>query len=658
MSSSSETLDSLCSIHSEKTILGKDFSQVVIKSRQGFNNLFKDAVEIYGVTYADSPELIYELFTKKNLEHLELVVGDSADYREKLQGKVKLAEHLEQLKSDGKLLIYVSTKMIHAKFYFVKTSDGSLNVIVTSANLTKNAQDATYQKNIAVVFSNMQLKKYEWLRTDFESSYDELKEYAKLFMEDLSELIEETPEKDKKQIIKEWLRTDKQSAEEQQISIINQEIVNRALHSSEDDVEFVMDVKSFPKRLRKDATTILSNEKSSVKKQEQRFSINAKKFLERRRKEFGIPLMHIDETEKVVRGIKPGLVLTEKPTSPADVNESLNHIESFFETVDTLGQTNNPLFVKAHMFEALLYFLYAPFSNWHIKQLKSWDAVGEKPFPHLYIWGESNAGKGTLASFALRLISNGIVTTAVDAQKVTPGRLAEIKTGLSTSFPLPLDDITSNKFTSLEDMIRNYYKSWSLETVFPALIFITNNHAPKPWLKNRVKFLTFDVRFERSPRNTAQVNQIIKKQNPLFKWFSYHILHDLDSHLVLEKDFLKPARNTLQFLYDYANRSLPDYFPSDPVEKMYDIGREKWKQLYHQELIHEEFKKDQLLIHFEQPIQSWQIIDYHRMLPSDTRSELVGTNIIINNPDRYVSWLPPKYRRQGNLVDRLKKILR
>lgn len=656
-SSQSSTLDSLVSINPKNVISAEDFNQVVIKSRQSFDNLFNGAREIIGVTYADSPDLIFELFTKKNLERLELVVGDASDYREKLQGKLKLAEQLESLKSEGKLLLYVSDKMIHAKFYFVKTIDGNLNVIVSSANLTRNAQDASYQKNIADVYTKVHLKKYTWLRDLFENNYDELKSYASLFMEDLTELFEQQPEKEKKQVLKEWLNTDKQTAEEQQISIINQEIVKRALLTSEDDIEFIMDVKSLPKKLRRDATTILSKDKSVVKKQEQRYSINAKQFLERRTKKYGIPIMCVNEEENIVRGIKPGLILTEQPSEPNLVNDALDHIESFFLTVDRLGQTNNTTFVKAHMYEALLYFLYAPFSNWHIRWLKQYDATSEKPFPHLYIWGESNAGKGTLASFALRLISLNLVTTAVDAQTMTPGGLYEIKTGLSTSFPLPLDDITSKKLSSLEEMIRNYYKNWSLETIFPALIFITNDHAPKSWLKNRVKFLTFDVRFERSPRNTAEINKIIKKTNPIFKWVSYGILNDIEPGMTLDKDFLKPIRTVMMNLYEYANRPLPEYFPIEPVEELFDIGREKWKKLYEQDLVSEEMKKEQLILSFEGSMQSWQIMDYHRMIPSNTRSKQLGTKIVIHNPKEFVTWLPKKYRKKGSVVGRLKNLL-
>jgi hypothetical protein len=652
------TLDTVCEIKSAKQISSIDFSQIVINSRQNFNSLFKDAIEIYGVTYSDSPELLYDFFKKKNLQRLELVVGDAEDYREKLQGNPILAEELEQLKSSGKLILYVSNKMIHAKFFFIKTIHNTLKVVVTSANLTKNAQDASYQKNIADVFNNVHLKKYDWLKHIFQKNFDELKSFASLFMEDLTEIIQQNPEKEKREIIIEWIQNDTQSQHQHQVALINQDLVKKALSTREDDIEFIMDVKSLPKELRKNANLILSQYKNIEKKQEQRYSIHAKHFLEERRKQYGIPDMYIDEDKHIVQGIQPGLILTGNNMDPDELNDSLEHIESFIETVDTLGHTNNTLYVKAHMFEALLYFLYAPFSNWHIKQLKIRDAADEKPFPHLYIYGESNAGKGTLASFALRLISNGIVTTAVDAQEITPGKLRDIKIGSSTCFPLPLDDITSKKLNSLDDIIRNYYKNWSFENIFPALIFITNNRTPQPWMKNRVKFLTFDVRFDRSPSNTSQVNKIIKKQNDVFKALSYIILNEIDSDLVLEKDFLAPIRRAMIQLYEKAGRSLPDYFPSIPAEQRFDINKEMWKKLYTQNMLNEEMKKDHLILQFNTTIESWALNNYLGMLPRNIRANKMGQKIIVKNPEQFFLWLPDKERNQGTLTNLIKSFIK
>lgn len=73
----------------------------LFKSYSRFETYFEGAVRIRVVTYCDSPEFILELFDRvPSLEHLEVVVGDVVDYRERLIDKPELADRLERL-SDG-----------------------------------------------------------------------------------------------------------------------------------------------------------------------------------------------------------------------------------------------------------------------------------------------------------------------------------------------------------------------------------------------------------------------------------------------------------------------------------------------------------------------------------------------------------------------------
>ena len=99
----------------------------LFRSYGRFETYFEDAVRMRVVTYCDSPEFILELFDRVDtLEQLEVVVGDVADYRERLIDKPELADRLEQLKRDEKLVIYLcETKEVHSKLYLVEYSAGS-----------------------------------------------------------------------------------------------------------------------------------------------------------------------------------------------------------------------------------------------------------------------------------------------------------------------------------------------------------------------------------------------------------------------------------------------------------------------------------------------------------------------------------------------------
>jgi hypothetical protein len=68
----------------------------LFRSYGRFETYFEAAVRMRVVTYCDSPEFILELFDRvESLEHLEVVVGDVEDYRERLIDKPELADRLE-----------------------------------------------------------------------------------------------------------------------------------------------------------------------------------------------------------------------------------------------------------------------------------------------------------------------------------------------------------------------------------------------------------------------------------------------------------------------------------------------------------------------------------------------------------------------------------
>ena len=209
----------------------------LFKSYGRFETYFEDAVRMRVVTYCDSPEFILELFDRVDtLEQLEVVVGDVADYRERLIDKPELADRLEQLKRDDKLVIYLcETKEVHSKLYLIEysaesdDSDGSgetdasqqtfewtdsdstassggtdtgesedtagtetvrpATAIVGSPNLSSNAW--TRQANTGVVFET---ETDTSLWGDFVDFYEEHRSYNNdgPFLDDLTERLERT----------------------------------------------------------------------------------------------------------------------------------------------------------------------------------------------------------------------------------------------------------------------------------------------------------------------------------------------------------------------------------------------------------------------------------------------------------------------------------
>jgi hypothetical protein len=98
---------------------------------------------------------------------------------------------------------------------------------------------------------------------------------------------------------------------------------------------------------------------------------------------------------------------------------------------------------------------------------------------------------------------------------------------------------------------------------------------------------------------------------------------------------------------------VPDFFPTRPLESIYDAGRIKWRDLAERsgqaELAYE---KDRLTISMSADLESYEIRQYHFMLPQSVKSELRGRKIVVDNPDDFQSWFEAG-RVNRNLLSRL-----
>ena len=212
-----------------------DHSHVeIFKSWRSFSDVFDGAKRMRVVTYCDSPEFILDLFEDlDDLDFLEVIVGDVSDYRERLIDKPDLADRLEQLRSEGKLVIYLcENKEVHSKLYLIEYNDSVLEeadedgdedqmtlggeapvetepedtddgtpakVIVGSPNLSRNAW--SNQTNMGVVYDTKTdselYGEFEELYRDHRDSYNS----GGPFLEDLSEQLELSDD-DREEVIK------------------------------------------------------------------------------------------------------------------------------------------------------------------------------------------------------------------------------------------------------------------------------------------------------------------------------------------------------------------------------------------------------------------------------------------------------------------------
>jgi hypothetical protein len=352
---------------------------------------------------------------------------------------------------------------------------------------------------------------------------------------------------------------------------------------------------------------------------------------------FDVPTMHLNESKNELKFHYDGTVyrVTQPPTNPERIDEALAEIEDYFATVDNYGNSNNPTAVKAHMYEALLWFFWAPFANRQAQFYREHGINLDKALPYLYVFGESNGGKGTFCRFALSLISGNRVEAPVDADEIGKRKVRNLRSA-HTSFPIVVDDITKQKVNSL-DTLRNYWSGWTGETAYPMFAFISNDKRPGEWFRNRAKILRFDVNFMTSHQGEAEVNRLIDTENPIFQWFGYEYLNR-DLELGTDSDALREVRAAMQDLYEHADRPLPDYFPTEPAEQAYDTGRERWRNLIDREDVEIAKDSDTLQVTFPESM-NFELHEYKRDPPMTVRIEKRGLDLIIKTPDEFFDWL-------------------
>jgi hypothetical protein len=359
----------------------------------------------------------------------------------------------------------------------------------------------------------------------------------------------------------------------------------------------------------------------------------------------GVPIMQVDVEKSEVRlGIDGSMrICSELLPDQSQVNLALEHIESYLQAVHK-GQSRDPLFVQRCMFESLLYVFSAPFAHEHMKiKQRLYGAIERRGPRFLYVYGDSKNGKTTLLRFALKLITG-------QASEPCPGadfNTKKIPLGLSTVFPLLFDDVTSSQRVALEKVFKSYWEVWwTPELACPQIILTSNLYNLPEWAKSRSKQVHFDVYFAPTEDTRRTLADLFVRENRIFNWFSYLYLQHLRNYEPNSDDELETARIVMKQVYEYAGRDVPSLFPEEPIEQLYDMGREKWLDLLHG-LKQAETRKDKgrTLVDFSSDMAIREVKEYQGLLPQSIKSRIQGKTLIIESPHEYEAWL---YKRHKN----------
>lgn len=672
---------------------GAEMHWETVKSWQSFTDFFEDAVRIDAVTYCESPELLLDLFEKQEekLEQMDVLVGNREEYQSSVNDAT-VARQLERHYREENLIVRLKNqKVVHSKLYRIVKPDDVVTLIAGSANLSYNSWKN--QTNSVVVFdttvdSQLDQKFQQWLA-------DHRERYAnEIFMEDLAEELDQIDdEEEREQRIELWIdnRNTNLSEQGEIHSSVSEELeelgkdVDRVV-SVTDDPEEADDVVSIQHEAiePEDSGTATDGGDTSgapegitaAKTPEYTVTLPTQSLgdssyleemeqdLKRRGADVGsdaittpvegytnyletrydVPKMWIDTEQGAVRlqqGEHHRVLTASEDSSPQALDDALANIERYIETVDRWGETNNEQAVMAHMYEGVLYGLWAPFVNLYAEQFYG-SVTLDNALQYLYIFGESDAGKDKFTEFVLRLLSDDLVRGSADADDVGKNQIRSLR-NVDTIFPYVISDISKQKIERIETLRNFWQDSWhpSNEIAYPTLIFTSNDSRPNDWFRNRSKMLHFDVAFPSNPEDEGfygaqeDLNEILDVRNPIFSFVSRRVLGE---QLYTDASgTVDDVRNVFLDFYSQADRDVPEYFPREPANREYNIGKRKWKQARERGDVAFERRENHLIADFE--LEPHELYSFRKTLPTKMRPEKSGRKIIIKNPDDFREWL-------------------
>ncbi len=672
---------------------GAEMQWKTVKSWSTFTKFFHDAVHIDAVTYCESPDLLLDLFTKHadELETMDVLVGNREEYQSAVND-VTVARELERYCREDKLLVRLKNRrVVHSKLYRIVKPDDKVSLIVGSANLSHNSWKN--QTNSVAVFhtavdSQLDQQFQAWIQDHRDTYANEI------FMEDLVEKLEQIDdEEEKEKRIELWIdNRDTQLTEQGEVH----STVGKELEQLGGDVDKVVSVTDNPEEA--DELISLQHEQiqpensqngdggdededesdgvTAARTPDYTITLSTQGFetdgylnqmetdLKRRGADVGsdsittsvegytnylktrydVPKMWIDDARTrthLQQGEHHRILTAKDDPSPEAIDRALANIEAYIETVDKWGETNNEVAVMAHMYEGVLYGLWSPFVNLYAQQFYG-NVTLDNALQYLYIFGESDAGKDKFTEFVLRLLSDNLVRGSADADNVGKDQIRSLR-NIDTVFPYVISDISKQKIERIETL-RNFWKdSWTPENdvSYPTIIFTSNDSRPNDWFRNRTKMLHFDVAFPSNPEDEGfykaqeDLNSILDTHNPIFSYVSHRLL--TDELYKNASGTVGDVRRIVREFYDIADRDVPPYFPENPANREYNIGKRKWRQVQDRGDVSFERREDHLIASFD--LEPHELYSFRKTLPTKMRPEKSGRNIIIKNPDDFREWL-------------------
>lgn len=488
-------------------------AEFVAEEKTGWNELFENYDEMYGITFSSGISFMEKVFEK--FSHVEMIFGFEGvlddDIAAVISTQIKNVETLAKSKHAvrfaermqlGEIELRVSRDIkSHEKIFILKAQDGRVRVIVGSANMSASAFCGLQRENI-VCFDD--IKAFDYYRNLFE----DFKERCSDSVSDkvITALVDD----------EDYIRN---NIDETPLfkTIADKKMV--FLEQAEDDanVEYVADVKGMeaeikpmiPKMKPDAGKILLTGETTKAIKRKYEDNANIKKVHEKK-----LPKLRIDyDTKELYFNGK-------KLDSNQDTEKVKNDVLCLTNIIDSLSSFHGDYAKSQKDYYKFLNWYFASIFMPYLRYVGVKNDYAVTPFPVMGIlYGDSNGGKSTFVSLLSKLMS-GVKIPQNNSNDFTETNISKLKRACE-GIPINIDDLAKTQYDSnFEKVIKD--DNWGIEDRFinyPSVVISTNKLASlKPDISKRVVTCRIDIKIDKDTgaQNAKKINESIRKASNAF----------------------------------------------------------------------------------------------------------------------------------------------
>ena len=208
------------------------------------------------------------------------------------------------------------------------------------------------------------------------------------------------------------------------------------------------------------------------------------------------------------------------------------------------------------------------------------------------------------------------------------------------------DDISDTKWGKqyMDQIVRSYWDNWwESGKNHSQLIITSNKRVPQGQLKGRMKEIVMDARFEDNTANIKHVSEIMKKENPIFLYFSKLYIEMLEQgvdEVYDHTDCMNIGRLVMKKLYQMVGLDTPDYFPHQAIEKVVDGNGLDWLSMINNGDVEWRITPQrELYLNFTNNEDRYEVKRQMDLIPENLGPKRRGEKIVIPVPSEFTNWL-------------------